>query len=59
MSKKQTDPNMFDVHQHKCWMFPSNQSDKRNAESMAHERELRRIKYEAKYPPSNAKEVKL
>ena len=50
---------MFDVHKHKCWMFPSNQSDKRNAESMAHERELRRIKYEAKYPPSNAKEIEL
>jgi len=26
---------------------------------MEREKELRRIKYEAKYPPSNAKEVKL
>jgi hypothetical protein len=57
--KKQKDPSLFDVHQYKCWMFPSHRSDARNAETMAREKELRRIKYEAKYPPSNAKEVEL
>lgn len=40
-------------------MFPSHKSDARNAETEKNERELRRIKYEAKYPPSNAKEVRL
>ena len=40
-------------------MFPSHKSDARNAETMEREKELRRIKYEAKYPPSNAKEVEL
>ena len=57
--KKQKDPNLFDVHRYKCWMFPSHRSDARNAETEKNERELRRIKYEAKYPSSNAKEVKL
>ena len=57
--KKQKDPNLFDVHRYKCWMFPSHRSDARNAETEKNERELRRIKYEEKYPPSNAKEVKL
>ena len=59
MSKKQKDPNLFDVHSYKCWMFPSNKSDARNAETEKNERELRRIKYEAKYQPSNTKEVQL
>ncbi len=59
MSKKQKDPNLFDIHQYKCWMFPSHRSDARNAETMEREKELRRIKYEAKYPKSNAKEVEL
>jgi hypothetical protein len=56
---KKKDPNMFDVHQFKCWMFPSNKSDARNAEVIAKERELRRMVYEAKYPKSNAKEIEL
>lgn len=59
MSKKQKDPNLFDVHRYKCWMFPSHKSDARNAETEKNERELRRIKYEAKYPPSNAKEIEI
>ena len=59
MSKKQKDPNLFDVHRYKCWMFPSHRSDARNAETEKNERELRRIKYEAKYPKSNAKEVEI
>jgi hypothetical protein len=57
--KKQKDPNLFNVHQFKCWMFPSNKSDARNAETVAKEKELRRIVYEKKYPKSNAKEVEL
>lgn len=57
--KKQKDLNLFDVHRYKCWMFPSHRSDARNAETEKNERELRRIKYEAKYPKSNAKEVEL
>lgn len=57
--KKQKDTSLFDVHQYKCWMFPSHRSDARNAETMEREKELRRIKYEAKYPPSNTKEVEL
>ena len=59
MSKKQTDHNLFDVHRYKCWMFPSHRSDARNAETEKNERELRRIKYEAKYRKSNAKEVEI
>lgn len=40
-------------------MFPSHRSDAGNAETEKNERELRRIKYEAKYPPSNAKEIEI
>jgi hypothetical protein len=57
--KKQKDPNLFDVDRYKCWMFPSHRSDARNAETVAKEKELRRMVYEAKYPKSNAKEVEL
>lgn len=44
---------MFDVYQHKCWMFPSNKMDKLNAEVAEQER----INRDQKYPTSNAKEV--
>jgi hypothetical protein len=57
--KKQKDPNLFDVDRYKCWMFPSHRSDARNAETVAKEKELRRMVYEAKYPKSNAKEIEL
>jgi hypothetical protein len=32
MAKKVKNPDMFDVHRFKCWMFPCLESDIRNQE---------------------------
>ena len=42
---------MFDVKQHKCWMFPSNQTDK--AKAIAHEEQLKRKELEEKMKPKS------
>ena len=49
---------MFNVKQHKCWMFPCNLTDRRNAEELRLKEEEKAAKA-AKYPASNAREVTL
>jgi len=54
--QEKTDVEMFNVKQHKCWMFPCNETDRRNAEELRLREEAKAAKA-AQYPASNAKEV--